>query len=187
MLFLKKDDISINLAKGILLEGSNDVVVRKLIKPLDIVFHHYYYRLRYFDLFSQKYCSLNINCDDFKLKDTDVFAEKYLYYIDGKIRQTYECSINIGGFYKIKYRDRFGGKTIRIISLRNILFEVKYSKEYFNHAYGLDFNKVNKRRGSLFMKNFKRKQIVSESYFVNLIQYIHRNPVRHGFVQSVKD
>lgn len=38
-----------------------------------------------------------------------------------------------------------------------------------------------KRRGSLFIKNFKRKEIKSRNYLQNLIIYIHLNPVHHGF------
>ena len=49
-------------------------------------------------------------------------------------------------------------------------------------SYAQAFNKQQKRRGSLFIPNFKRAQIDSENYFRNAVRYIHYNPVKHGFV-----
>lgn len=47
----------------------------------------------------------------------------------------------------------------------------------FFSAYTQAFNKRQGRMGSLFMKNFKRKRISEQSYLLNLILYIHRNPI----------
>jgi REP element-mobilizing transposase RayT len=57
------------------------------------------------------------------------------------------------------------------------------SKQFSNFfsSYSQSFNKVYQRRGSLFLKNFKRKLIDSEAYLFQLIIYIHLNPVKHGF------
>ncbi|WP_394993913.1 transposase [Emticicia sp.] len=51
-------------------------------------------------------------------------------------------------------------------------------------AYSQAFNKQQKRMGSLFMPNFKRKIVDSDSYYTSLIHYIHSNPVHHGFVNN---
>lgn len=48
--------------------------------------------------------------------------------------------------------------------------------KFFN-SYAKAFNKQQNRRGSLFMKNFKRKIINDQLYFKNLVHYIHYNPV----------
>lgn len=63
------------------------------------------------------------------------------------------------------------------------------SKQFANFfsSYSQSFNKVYKRRGSLFLKNFKRKVITSEKYLFNLILYIHLNPVKHGFTKKPED
>lgn len=63
------------------------------------------------------------------------------------------------------------------------------SKQFANFfsSYTQSFNKVYGRRGSLFLKNFKRKEIVDENYLLNLILYIHLNPVKHGFTNKVLD
>ncbi|MBS1488729.1 MAG: hypothetical protein JST43_14205 [Bacteroidetes bacterium] len=60
----------------------------------------------------------------------------------------------------------------------------------FSHlfnAYTKAYNKVYKRRGSLFIRAFKRKEITSDSYFTGIIHYIHHNPVHHGFVKQLTD
>lgn len=53
------------------------------------------------------------------------------------------------------------------------------SKQFSNFfsSYSQAFNKQQKRMGSLFMKNFKRKLVKDDEYLKNLVQYIHRNPV----------
>lgn len=63
------------------------------------------------------------------------------------------------------------------------------SKQFSNlfSSYTQAFNKMHDRKGSLFIKNFKRKKIEDESYFTRLINYIHLNPVTHGFVSKPED
>jgi putative transposase len=43
------------------------------------------------------------------------------------------------------------------------------------------------RRGSLFIPNFKRKEITTDDYFTSIVRYIHANPVHHGFVNELTD
>ena len=60
----------------------------------------------------------------------------------------------------------------------------------FSHlfnAYAQAFNKQNKRTGSLFERPFERKLIDTEKYFIQLVSYIHNNPVHHGFVNKITD
>lgn len=66
------------------------------------------------------------------------------------------------------------------------LLELFLSKQFANlfSSYTQAFNKVYKRRGSLFIKNFKRKQVDSELYAKQLINYIHFNPVTAGLSSS---
>src|SRR5690554_4833686 len=63
------------------------------------------------------------------------------------------------------------------------------SKQFasFFSSYTQSFNKVYGRRGSLFLKNFKRKEILDENYLRNLILYIHLNPLKHGFINDILD
>jgi putative transposase len=63
------------------------------------------------------------------------------------------------------------------------------SKQFANlfSCYTQSFNKVNKRRGSLFLKNFKRQLIDSRQYFESAVAYTHRNPIHHGFCRRFED
>jgi len=55
------------------------------------------------------------------------------------------------------------------------------------NSYTKAFNKQQNRKGKLFLENFERKLINEESYLRNIIQYIHFNPVYHGFVNDLRD
>lgn len=63
------------------------------------------------------------------------------------------------------------------------------SKQFSNlfSSYSQAFNKQQNRRGTLFEKPFKRKQITSDIYFKQLIHYIHYNPVHHQFVDDLRN
>ncbi|MFK5857452.1 MAG: hypothetical protein QM503_15085 [Bacteroidota bacterium] len=63
------------------------------------------------------------------------------------------------------------------------------SKQFSNlfSSYTQAFNKMYDRMGSLFMKNFKRIRVDDDDYFLNLIKYIHLNPVSHNFAQKPED
>ena len=54
-------------------------------------------------------------------------------------------------------------------------------------TYTKAFNKAYQRTGSLFEKPFKRKIVDDDRYFTCLVAYIHRNPVKHGFVDDYRD
>ncbi len=56
----------------------------------------------------------------------------------------------------------------------------------FLNSYVKSFNKQQKRMGSLFMKNFKRKEITETAYLRNLIRYIHQNPVEARLCRSAE-
>lgn len=63
------------------------------------------------------------------------------------------------------------------------------SKQFSNLfvAYALAFNKQEKRKGTVFERPFGRIEVDSLKYFKDLVVYIHRNPVHHGFVSHPKD
>ncbi|HEX6982970.1 MAG TPA: hypothetical protein VF181_09435 [Balneolaceae bacterium] len=54
------------------------------------------------------------------------------------------------------------------------------------NAYTQAFNKKYDRTGSLFDRPFKRRKVNEESYFCNLICYIHQNPQLHGLVNDYR-
>ncbi|MFY0605356.1 MAG: hypothetical protein JXR10_01495 [Cyclobacteriaceae bacterium] len=64
-----------------------------------------------------------------------------------------------------------------------------YQQAFSNlfNSYSKAFNKTYDRRGSLFMPNFKKKKISSDAYLTAVITYIRRNPIHHGFVDTLDD
>ena len=72
--------------------------------------------------------------------------------------------------------------------LEGLIFEQLISLQFSHlfNAYTQAYNKMNKRKGSLFSPNFKRKQITSEHYLQQLIIYIHLNPVHHNIAHTYK-
>jgi len=65
----------------------------------------------------------------------------------------------------------------------------RISKQFSNlfNAYTKAFNNMYGRMGSLFIPRFKRKQITDDHYFTNVICYIHRNPIHHGFSKTLME
>jgi putative transposase len=54
------------------------------------------------------------------------------------------------------------------------------------YAQGFNHAKPKKRTGGLFEEPFKRKLVDNDAYFTNLVQYIHYNPQKHGFVDDFR-
>ncbi|MBI4944937.1 MAG: hypothetical protein HY840_00890 [Bacteroidetes bacterium] len=60
----------------------------------------------------------------------------------------------------------------------------------FSHllnGYTQAFNKQQSRKGSLFMRPFKRKRISDENYLRKLVHYIHYNPVKAGICSKPEE
>lgn len=67
--------------------------------------------------------------------------------------------------------------------------EISASRQFSHlfNSYTQAINKRYKRTGSLFENSFERKKVTSEKYFLNLVYYIHNNPVHHGIVSRIAD
>lgn len=63
---------------------------------------------------------------------------------------------------------------------KNLAALLSHQFSIFFNSYAKAFNKQQNRKGSLFMKNFKRKHITDEGYLLKLVHYIHFNPVKSG-------
>lgn len=55
------------------------------------------------------------------------------------------------------------------------------------NAYTKAINKEYNRTGSLFQEHPKKVKITNEKYLMNLILYIHLNPVKHGFCSAFEN
>src|SRR3972149_2465364 len=82
-------------------------------------------------------------------------------------------------------------KTCRVSETRQVLeLDARAVGQQFNNlfnSYAKAINKAYQRTGSLFQKRFGRIEVASDRYFLALINYIHRNPQKHGFVSDFRD
>lgn len=60
---------------------------------------------------------------------------------------------------------------------------IKAFSDFFN-SYTKAFNKRFERKGSLFVKHFKKIPILDEQQWQETFLYIHLNPIKHGFVKN---
>jgi len=133
------------------------------------------------------------------------FLEKYRLYIS-PIAETYAYCLMPNHFHlvvRIRKREAIEaliqnnsnnfskvsnfGKVVTTIN--DSAIEKYLSKQFANlfSCYTQSFNKVYHRRGSLFVKNFKREPISNKAHFLNEIVYTHRNPIHHGFCENYED
>ena len=54
-------------------------------------------------------------------------------------------------------------------------------------TYTKAINKAYQRTGSLFQKPFQRLLVTSDEHLFQFVTYIHRNPVKHGFIQDFRE
>jgi len=55
------------------------------------------------------------------------------------------------------------------------------------NSYSKAINKSYNRKGSLFQEHLKRIRVEDDSYLLELIPYIHLNPVKHSFTDDYKN
>jgi len=92
---------------------------------------------------------------------------------------------------RIKTEEEYLKQTSRVLETREVLKPKKFnpSQAFSNlfNAYAKAINKGYGRTGSLFEERFGRIPVTKDSYFTNLIFYIHYNPQKHGFVGDFRD
>lgn len=78
--------------------------------------------------------------------------------------------------------DTYDSNFSKVKEISDHEIEKYISKQFANlfSCYTQSFNKVHHRMGSLFIKNYKREQILNKRHFFNAIIYTHRNPIHHG-------
>lgn len=90
----------------------------------------------------------------------------------------------------IQVRDE---KSIRALANVSTTIEFDYHKfimqklSNFLNSYAKAFNKQHSRKGALFLDFTKRKEINDEFYFARVVNYIHQNPVHHGFCKTASE
>jgi len=145
-----------------------------------------------FDTYYHIYNHANGNENLFREeKNYSFFLQKYELHIN-PIAETIAWCLMPNHFHllvKIKSEEEINSTFPKFRTLEKFDDKTNFiSKQFANFfsSYTQSFNKVYNRRGSLFLKNFKRKEINDENYLRNLVLYIHLNPVHHGFTDRVQ-
>jgi len=114
------------------------------------------------------------------------FLSKWQKYIS-PIAESYAFCLMPNHFHfliKVKDQEEIKRK-LHLTGLENLSGVI--SKQFSNlfNSYAKAYNKRFNRRGSLFIRPFKAKEITHNSYLSRIIFYIHHNPIHHGFTNSL--
>lgn len=119
----------------------------------------------------------------FEARNYEYFFKLYIRYIY-PIAETYAYCLMRNHFHLLV---KIAPKP-DLLGLKD-LEGLNYSQAFSNlfNAYTKTINKTYHRHGSLFEKNFKRLLIDSDSYLIQVVAYIHRNPQKHGFTDNFRN
>jgi REP element-mobilizing transposase RayT len=142
----------------------------------------------YYHIFNHANGSENLfNCEE----NYNYFMKKYDLHIS-PVAETYSYCLMPNHFH-ILIRIKDESQLIRVFPKFKTLEKLEQnnfiSKQFANFfsSYTQSFNKKYNRKGSLFIKNFQRKKIISEQYLKQAIVYVHQNPVHHKFAKNPED
>ena len=82
----------------------------------------------------------------------------------------------------------------KLSNLSSLSIQDKNAQELVSHqfrkffqSYAMAFNKEQNRLGTLFQTPFKRAHVKEDSYFTQLIYYIHSNPQHHNLIDDFRN
>ena len=137
---------------------------------------------KYYHLFNRA----NGNEKIFKSPDNyQFFLRKYRMHI-GPISETL-CYCLMPNHFHFLIKIKIESKIRKLDNYKSEQDVSLYLSKQFSNlfsSYTQAFNKFTGRRGSLFMRAFKRKLIEDEVYLRNLVKYIHSNPVKAGLSKT---
>jgi REP element-mobilizing transposase RayT len=117
----------------------------------------------------------------------EFFLSKYHQHIE-PIAETFCYCLLPNHFHllvKIKTSEEIKGPDFENSEKAGSYCSKKFSN--FFSSYAQAFNKQQNRTGSLFQKQFKRKNVDSEKYLYQLIHYIHNNPIAANLVDGLDE
>lgn len=106
------------------------------------------------------------------------FITQYIKHVSPMVKTFAYCMLRNHFHILIRVRDS---------NIDNI--EKRVSKSFSNmfNAYSRAFNNRYNRHGSLFERPFKRKPVETGDYLLQVVYYIHANPIKHDFVDRIED
>jgi REP element-mobilizing transposase RayT len=126
-------------------------------------------------------------------KNYEYFLSLIEKYLTGYVDIYAYCLLPNHFHLLIKVKDLNGIDRSKVQNNKKISKEISIPKvisrqlSHLFNSYAQAINKQLSRKGSLFNNRFKRIQVTNERYFINLVQYIHHNPIEAGFVTNLSD
>lgn len=106
------------------------------------------------------------------------FLKRYRQYIS-PIADTF-CYCLMPNHFHIMVRFKNENEIKGIIVQDNLSAHYSLQFSHLFNSYSKAFNKQEKRMGGLFMSPFKRKKMKDTAHMINVVRYIHFNPVVAG-------
>lgn len=117
-------------------------------------------------------------------------TERDYYYFQVKFHRYLSAYLDVFSYcllpnhFHLLLRIKEKSKIIDVLKYKGVDLSHKNINQAFSNffnSYTKSFNKVHCRKGKLFMLPYKRILVEKEDYLLSLINYIHRNPIHHGF------
>jgi len=126
----------------------------------------------------------------FEERNYEHFLKLYVKYIQ-PVADTYAYCLLKNHFHflvRIKTVEELTSEVFKTSEVSVPLKLLNPTQQFANwlNSYTKAINKAYQRVGSLFQSRFGRIRIDSDSYFIQLVTYIHRNPEKHGFVDDFR-
>jgi len=131
----------------------------------------------------------------FEEKNYRYFLKQYIKYIE-PVAFTHAYSLLNNHFHscvrtktEAEQRAYFEANKTKTSKVSKVFKPLSPSQQFSNffNSYAKSINNAYGRTGSLFENKFGRKPVTSDSYYYNLIIYIHRNPQTHRLVEDFRD
>lgn len=107
--------------------------------------------------------------------DYYLFMRKYQLYLGPHVQTFAYCLLPNHFHFLIRIKESQNGNNINVANQFRKLF-ICYAKR---------INTIQGRKGCLLTRNYRRVEIHDEKYLRNVLRYIHFNPVKHGYCQSI--
>lgn len=124
----------------------------------------------------------------FQQRNYFYFLRKYEEYLSDFVETYAYCLLPNHFHFLVKVKDFFlsNEKIPSLEKMESFCRAVEQFRRFFI-SYSMSINKQERRRGSLFIKNFKRKLILNDNDIRKTIFYIHYNPIYHNICREISD
>jgi REP element-mobilizing transposase RayT len=109
------------------------------------------------------------------------FLRKFFFHLDNFIDLYAFCLIPNHFHMLIKVKKEFA------VAKNNKSINISKAFSNFFNSYTKSIHVQNRSSGNLFQRPFKRIPIFQNNYLLNLVCYIHKNPVHHGLCKDMSN